>query len=381
MHVLTSLGVAGLQKGVVNLANRLDRRRFRTSICCLEERGIFEDRLLPGTEVFTMHRPARVMKRLPLRLARLFAARRVDVVHTHCFNTLFYGGLACLLCPRAALVHGEHGELYRQVDRRDLAIWRRLLAARAYAVYALTRDIGRLLLRLTRIPRHKVIYLPNGVELDVYRPGDGRSVREALGFSQRDVLVAALGRLVPVKNYPMLLKGLAAACRTVPRLGLVFIGGGPEDERLQGLARGLGIASRVKFLGDRDDVPDLLRAADTVAMTSLSEGMSNTLLEAMATGLPTIATAVGGNPELVVHERTGLVIPSRDDRALRDALVCLGRDAALRKRLGRAGRTRAERKFPVEKMIRRYAILYDAAHRRQPVGETARRIRVSRVTV
>ena len=377
MHILTDLGIAGLQKGVANLTRRLDPQRFRSSICCLETSGVFARRLAPGTEVHAMHRPARLSKRLPFRLARLLHQKRVDVVHTHNFNTLFYGGLAAAMCPAVALVHGEHGDFLYATSQRHVNWWRRGLVERAYAVHTVSEHMGRMLMKTNRIPRRKIISLVNGVELDRYAPADGSDVRAELRFGSEEVVIGALGRLVRVKNYPMLLRAAAAARPRMPRMRLLFIGDGPERPRLEALTDELGLRDATTFAGGRDDVPDLLRTVDVMAMTSLTEGMSNTVLEAMASGIPVVATAVGGNPELVRDGETGFLFAADDEPRLAELLILLADDATLRTRLGRRGREVAEDEFPIEKMMRRYALLYESAAAGRPIAEAKEAIRTA----
>ena len=156
----------------------------------------------------------------------------------------------------------------------------------------------------------------------------------------------------------MLIRGFALAAATIPDVDLLMVGDGPLRGELEELTRTLGIADRVIFLGIRSDVPDVLRVADAFALTSVSEAASLTLLEAMATGLPVVVTDVGGNPEIIRHEREGLLVPRGDAKACGEAFTRLMRDPELAARLGKAGRERAVEKYQLEQTVRAYHRLY-----------------------
>src|SRR5207244_4349585 len=162
----------------------------------------------------------------------------------------------------------------------------------------------------------------------------------------------------PVKDQATLLKGFAAAVPELPRVDLLMAGDGPLRGELENLAVELRVPDRVKFLGIRTDIPDLMRAADVFALTSVSEAASLTLLEAMASGLPAVVTDVGGNPEIVRHGREGLLFPRGDAAGCADAFRRLFRDPELAAALGAAGRHRAQDRYRLERTVEQYYALY-----------------------
>jgi glycosyltransferase involved in cell wall biosynthesis len=207
--------------------------------------------------------------------------------------------------------------------------------------------------------RIKVIY--NGIDPDAFPPSDAASraqARELIGVGENTPLVMQVARFHPVKDHETSVRAFARVVEAMPEAQLCLVGDGQERAATEALAAELGIHDHVLFLGTRSDVDKLIPAADVFVLSSLSEGVSVTLLEAMATGLPIAATGVGGNPEVVEHGMTGLLSPRGDDRALAANLVTLLQDPAQRQAFGRAGRARLLDMFTQERMHREYADLY-----------------------
>lgn len=355
-HVLLSLQPGGLENGVVNVVNRLSASRFRSSICCLKHGGEFAARVSPGVEIYEMGWRGGNDPRLALRLASLFRRTRPDVVHTRNAESFYYGFLAARLAGVPCIVHSEHGRAFDDSAFRFRV--QRWFSARTSAIFAVSHQLKGDLVAHVGIPEQRIQVLHNGVDLGRFVAGDGAAVRRQLGLAPDAMVIGSVGRLVPVKNYPLLIKAVAAL--RASGVVLLLVGEGPERARLEALAADLGISSQVRLLGHRDDVTSLLAAMDIFVLPSLNEGMSNTLLEAMATGLPCVVSNVGGNLELVDHDAEGYLFASGDEQALREHLARLCKDASLRKRLGDAGRARVEGEFSIEAMIERYENLYIA---------------------
>jgi glycosyltransferase involved in cell wall biosynthesis len=185
-------------------------------------------------------------------------------------------------------------------------------------------------------------------------------VRKELGIPDNALVVGTVARLDPVKDIPTLIRAVAQRHNADLPTILLVIGEGSERAHLEASAREVGTASSVRFLGHRDDARDLLAACDLYANSSISEGISLTILEAMAAGLPVVATRVGGTPE-IVDASCGRLVPSRDPDALAATLTALAQDAPLRLALGREARARVEQRFTLDRMVREYRDLYHAA--------------------
>jgi sugar transferase (PEP-CTERM/EpsH1 system associated) len=356
-HVLLSLQPGGLENGVVNVINRLDESRFHSSVTCLQASGAFAARIhRADVAVHEMGLKAGNDLGLPLRLARLFRRTKTDIVHTRNAEAFFYGFAGARLARVPALIHSEHGRVLPDTPRR-MAVQRWLLRF-TDAAFSVSDQLRRDLQTHVRVPegRFEVIY--NGVDVDRIASADRAAARRALGVSDRTIVIGSVGRLVPVKNYELLIRAFARLAPTA-EICLVFIGEGPERATLERAAADCGIAGRTKLLGHREDVADLLVGLDIFVLPSLSEGMSNTLLEAMAAGVPAVASDVGGNREIVADGQSGLLFPSKDEAALSRHLQGLVDDPAFRARLGRAGYDRVMREFSMAAMIRKYEALYD----------------------
>jgi sugar transferase (PEP-CTERM/EpsH1 system associated) len=219
-------------------------------------------------------------------------------------------------------------------------------------------DLRRWLVEEVRVLPSKVTTIHNGVSLARFGQAGRLESRVRLGLPAEAPIIGTVGRLDPVKDQAGLIRAFATVRATHPEVLLVIAGDGPCRSDLQQVARTLGQADRVRLLGIRDDIPAVMAALDIFALPSLGEGISNTVLEAMATGLPVIATRVGGNSELVEDGVSGVLVSCQDHGALATAMVAYVRDSELRRRHGGAGRERATRHFSLERMVQTYSDLY-----------------------
>jgi sugar transferase (PEP-CTERM/EpsH1 system associated) len=355
-HVVLSLQPGGLENGVVNVVNGIDPARFRSSVLCLKVAGEFAGRIrAPGAEVHAFGLRQGNDLRLPWRLARHLRRQRVDVVHTRNAESFFYGSIAAKLAGVPRLVHSEHG---RTFDDRPLRFWaQRQLTRLADTVFALSEQLRRDLVTHIGLSADRIEVLYNGVDLSRFGSCDRTDARRRLGQDDAALVVGSVGRLVAVKNYPLLLRAVAQPA--LAQATLVLVGDGPERTALQALADSLGIAGRVRFAGHRDDVAELLPAFDVFVLPSRSEGMSNTLLEAMACSVPPVASRVGGNAEIVRDGLDGLLFPSDDEAALCNALAQLVHDGTRRAHMGAASRERVMSAFDIRAMMRAYETVYE----------------------
>jgi sugar transferase (PEP-CTERM/EpsH1 system associated) len=271
--------------------------------------------------------------------------------------------MAACLTPGPVLIHGEHGRDISDPDgkiyRRNLA--RRMLAVRAKTFVAVSKDLYAWLKQTVRIPTRKLAFIPNGVDADRFLPGSDLELRKELGISERELVIGTIGRLDPVKNH----LGLIHAVRQLQRNGcpvrLVIVGDGPLRDDIEGYVQTSQLIPSAIQLGYRSDVARLYRMFDIFVLNSFAEGMSNTLLEAMACGLPIVCTAVGGNVELVEDKVTGLWVQPGDDNALARALADLIQVPSAREMFAANARHFVKENFSIVKMIERYTTLYESA--------------------
>jgi sugar transferase (PEP-CTERM/EpsH1 system associated) len=358
------LQIGGAENGVVNVVNRLDESLFKTSVYVFKNGCAFEGRLRKGVRL--VHVPKRKGNDLMavLRLALLFRRDRPHIVHTHTWSTLVEGVLAAKIARVPILIHGEHGTLRK--ESRPHVYAQRMFWRCADIVLAVSGSLKQHLVREVGFPAERIIPIQNGVDTDRFRPnGERTAQREALGWPTSGIIVGSVGRLVSVKNHASLLIAAARVAQQVPQLTLALVGDGPLDGELKTLAQQLGIADRVLFLGCRDDVPNLLNAMDIFVLPSLREGMPNALLEAMACGLPVIASEVGGATEIVRDGENGLLVYPTDVERLSQHLYQLVLSPERRHAMGMAGRRYVEQEFKMEHMVNKYTNLYLALTERK----------------
>ncbi|MGH6624276.1 MAG: TIGR03088 family PEP-CTERM/XrtA system glycosyltransferase [Burkholderiaceae bacterium] len=374
-HVLYRFDVGGLEQGVVNLINRLPRDRWRHAVVALTEITSFRERVMTDdVEFIGLHkRPGHGFWLAP-RLFRTFRRLNPDVVHTRNLAAL-EAQMPAALAGVKARVHGEHGWDMADLHGTDRG---HALTRRAYRPFvsrwiALSTHLAEYLRTRTGVAPDSIVQIYNGVDTQRFLPIAERRAIEGCPFSDGSlVLIGTVGRLERVKNQALLLRALAFL-RTMDsdlgsRVRLVIVGNGSQRATLDELARQLGVGALVWWAGERRDVLPILQGLDIFVLPSLAEGISNTVLEAMATGLATVATAVGGNPELIRDNETGRLVGSDDPAAMGAVIMQLARNAEARRKLGVEARAEVERRFSLDRMVNEYEAVYNdvLAQRQRP---------------
>jgi sugar transferase (PEP-CTERM/EpsH1 system associated) len=367
VHIIHHLFIGGMENGLVNLVNLLPASRYRHAIVCIEDYSDFGKRISnPDTAVYAMHRRGLSQAQLYWRLFRLFRSLRPAIVHSR--NRSGLDGLVPALAAGVRIrVHGEHGWDVDDIDgqSRKLRNLRKLHRPFVSHYTCVSDHLRRYMIERVRVAPKDITQIYNGVDIGRFKP-QAESERRALalvwGGSARFV-IGAVGRLQPVKNQRDLIRAVSLLVRRSPHLrdkiGVVIVGDGSERSRLEAQVQEEKLQDVIKFLGARNDIADLLPEFDVFVLPSLAEGISNTILEAMASGVPVVATLVGGNPELVDEGMTGRLIPSTDVDAMARAIEEYVSDPALARRHGHAGRQAVARRFSIERMVGDYASLYD----------------------
>jgi sugar transferase (PEP-CTERM/EpsH1 system associated) len=355
MHVVHALRPGGMEAGVVKIVNGLPRGRVQSAICSTQPAGALKDLVNPDVRLYELNRRDGNDPSLVWNLFRLFRREQPDIVHTHAWGTLLEGLVAARFARVPVVIHGEHGTLQLRPRQR----WAQRFAwAAADRVLSVSSRLADRMARETGFPRERIRVIRNGVDLTRFGSVDHSAARAALGLSGTSRSVVTVGRLVPVKDHATLLQAFARVHRDDPAAVVVVAGDGPLREPLAARAAALGVDHCVRFLGHRPDVELVLAAADVFVLSSESEGLSNTILEAMASGLPIVATRVGGADELVLDGETGQLVAPHSPSELAQALARLLGDPMLRRSMGAAGRARVEAEFSLAGMVGRYESLY-----------------------
>jgi sugar transferase (PEP-CTERM/EpsH1 system associated) len=360
VHVLHSLGVGGTENGALNLIRSLEPE-FHHTVISMTAGGALADRLPAGVAINYMGKNPGLDPRTALRLTTTIRGLRPDIVHSRNWAT-FDAVLAARLAGVRIVIHGEHGRDIADPEgriprRRRL---RRIFAPLVSRFVTVSRDLHRWLVADVHIPEGKVTTIHNGVDTARFVQGDRVAARAALGLPRDRLIIGTVGRLDPVKDQASLIQAFGSIISGHPEALLLIAGDGPCRNDLRSLVASLGIDGRVCLLGERADIPLVLRAMDVFVLPSVAEGISNTILEAMATGLPVVATRTGGNPELVEDQVTGTLVPVRKPPDLARALDMYLGNPDLRSRHGQAARQRAVEQFSLDRMTENYRNLYFA---------------------
>ncbi|MCU7375678.1 TIGR03088 family PEP-CTERM/XrtA system glycosyltransferase [Paucibacter sp. O1-1] len=366
LHVVYRFDTGGLENGVVNLINEMDPRAYRHAVLALTEVTEFRQRVRRSDVQFiALHKPPGHGFWLYPKLYRLLRELKPAVVHTR--------NLAALevVVPAWAAgvpvrVHGEHGRDVGDLDgtHRGYQRLRRLYGLFVHRFVALSRDLAGYLHGKVGLPEASIRQIYNGVDIRRFQPAAQREALAGCAFGAPEhFIVGTVGRMQTVKDQTTLARAFVLALQQRPdlrpRLRLVMAGEGPLREQVLQLLAEAGMAELAWLPGERGDVAGWMRALDCFVLPSLAEGVSNTILEAMASALPVVATAVGGNVELVEEGRSGFLVPPADPQAMAARIIELADDGERARRLGAAGRRAVEQRFAMPVMVAGYQGLYD----------------------
>jgi len=380
-HVVHGLRVGGLENGLVNLINRMPSERYRHAVICLKDYDRFAERIeRDDVPLFALHKHEGKDPALHFRLWRALRRLRPDLVHTRNLAAV-EAQLPAWLAGVPARIHGEHGR-----DMADLAganrryrLLRRSLRPLVHHYIPLSRDLESYLRDAIGVVPERMTRITNGVDVERFRPDHEARARllGARGWPTDSLVVGWVGRMEPVKNPLGLVEAAARLCREDPearaRLRLVLVGDGAQGAAVREAVTVAGLDDNTWLPGSRDDVPALLAGLDVFALPSLAEGISNTVLEALATGLAVIATDVGGNRELVTPGQCGALVPPADPAALAAALGRYLHKPGLAAEHGAVARRRAVGQFSIDAMVSAYTETYDRVLERH--GRSAPRAR------
>lgn len=360
LHVVLTLCPGGAERLVLDLCREL--RPFAASaVCCLDDPGPWADQARAlGTPVSALGRRPGFRPGLGWRISRLARAMGATVLHCHQYSPFVYGTIAGLLQPGLRIVYTEHGRVTDAPPSSRRTWANRLLGFRPERIVAVCDDLRRFM-STEGFPASRIEVIHNGIDPRLEtEAADVVRARRAIGLPADVRVVGTVARLDPVKRLDVLIEACALVRRIAPGTVLVVVGDGPTRASLERLAVERGLGDSVRFLGARDDARALVPAFDVYVNSSASEGVSLTVLEAMAAGLPVVATHVGGTPEVLTSGVTGLLVPPDSAGAIAEAVLGLLDRPDDRARLGAAARARVVHDFSLDEMVRRYLAAYRA---------------------
>lgn len=356
LFLLTSMPVGGAETLLVNLVRRLDRRRFAPEIVCLKEPGPLGEMLAAEMPVHSDLLACKYDLRILPRLIKRMRRPQADAVVTvGAGDKMFWGRIAAHLAGVPVVASALHSTGWPDgVGRLN-----RLLTGWTDAFIGVADTHAVHLVHNERFPAAKVNTIYNGVDCDRFAPQDASAIRRELNIPGDAPIVGILAALRPEKNHELFLAGAKQIREAIPAVQFIVVGDGPKRVELERLATDLGIADAVHFVGSRSDVPALLAACDVVALTSHNEASPVSILEALACGVPVVASNVGSVRETVVDGETGRLFPIGDLAAFVTATVDLLKSPADRQRLGAEGRRRVEARWSLDAMVRGYEQLIE----------------------
>ncbi|KPK00672.1 MAG: hypothetical protein AMK71_08055 [Nitrospira bacterium SG8_35_4] len=365
LHIVLSLGEGGgAEKLVHDIVKGCSDEGIESLVCCLDMLGPLGEQLKEqGHKVYFVKRDRGTDIRLIKKLRRILVDENITVIHAHQYTPFFYGVLASILLRDIRVIMTEHGRLYPELHNWKRRLINPVLASMAYCFVAVSESTRKSMITYDNFPAHKIKVIFNGVMLkhNVMRI-DAQAKRESLHLDYSSKIVGTAARLNDVKNIPMMLRSFKLVLKSVPDTYLLIAGRGEKEAELKVLPVGLGISDRVKFLGLRNDLPEIYQLYDVFVLSSFTEGISVTLLETMNTGIPSIATAVGGNCEVVENNVTGHLVPLDDDKMMAEKIVGLLQDPHKRSMMGKNGTDRVRQLFSFEGMLKKYIQLYSSSY-------------------
>ncbi len=365
--LLPKLQIGGAEAQALYLLKKLDRALFAVSLCCLNlgDPEMEKEAEMCVDSIFCVGFRWRNLPAAFIRLVRYLRRGRFDILHSHLALADSMGRLAGWFAGVPVLITTEHGKhLWKSWP---YLIFERMLAGITDRRICVSRDIMDIRARREGTPPSKLEYIPNAVDPSVFRGAQrGRAaVMAEFGWGTADPLVISVGRLVAAKNYTLFVEAAALLRARFPHVRCLLVGDGDCRERIAERIDLLDVGESVKIAGSRHDIPDLLAAADVFVLTSIREGLPVSLLEAMAAGKAVVGTSVGGIPDAIKDQESGLLVPPEDPEAFAGAVGRLLGDTDLRRRLGRAAAEEVESRFSIDHTAKRIGEIYMELYERK----------------
>jgi glycosyltransferase involved in cell wall biosynthesis len=365
LHITFNMGFGGTEQVIRQLVMHLPKDQFNNEVLCIDgEVGEIGQRLEAeqGITIHTLTRQPGLDWRLAVNIRRHIKQGGFTIVHCHQYTPWFYGWLGSF-GSGTRLVFTEHGRFYPDRHRRKAWLVNKLMARTTDAIVAISWATRDALVEYEFLPANKVQVIYNGIEPLSSGTEAGQAIRKSLGIPVEGFVAGTVARLDPVKNQAMMIRALHDMGEKRPTVFLLLVGDGPARNDLEELVKQFGLESRVIFTGFQKQPGLYLAAMDVFLLTSDTEGTSMTLLESMSLAKPCVATAVGGNPEIVTQNETGFLVEAGDSQGLAEKLELLRTQPLVRQAMAEAAHQRFLSSFSIEKMVTAYQALYEPMDR------------------
>ncbi|MFQ5640276.1 MAG: glycosyltransferase [bacterium] len=359
LQLVEGLNWGGAETKLMELIAHMDSSRFNTTVCSLGMGDRIKEKFGElDVKFVNFARRNRFDPKLLWDVNKLIRHEKIDVVMTTLFYADVVGPLARSFTPAKAVFSWE------TISAPEWLLTRRLLAYKfamnfCDKVISVSHATAKWLVEKRGVSKQKVMVIPYGVNLELFHEGGNEALRKSLGVSEKETLIGVVARLHPQKGHRYLIEAAESLVRDFPALKFAFVGDGELRTELEQRIKAAKLEKHFLFLGFRNDVKDLLRTFDIFVLPSLYEGLPNVILEAMASGLPVVATAVDGTPELIEDDVTGYLVPPKDPAALATKISALLKDEKRRHDFGSRGRRRIEEEYSLEKQVENFQNLYE----------------------
>lgn len=359
-HLTYSLDTGGIENGIINLVNRMDHDHFYHYIICVTYATEFRKRITSENyEIISLNKKPGNDLKLYFRLWSIFVKKKIDIVHCRGWATMMEGIISARLARVPVIIYGFHGKTYEDIqeEKRRRVIAQKILLKLTDGIITLIDNMKNDLCSSLSIPGEKVEIIKNGVDLTKFGKGD-RRLRQGFNVGDDEYVVGVVGRIDPVKNYAAVIEAFHIVSSKYKNIKMIIVGEGPDFKDIEAKIEGMGLSGSILMLGSRDDVYNLLQCFDVFIQPSFYEGLSNTILEAMATGLPVIASRVGGNPDVIKEDENGLLFSPGDVDGLANAIEKMYLNKELRENMASANKAKIVNEFSLEKMVAQYERYY-----------------------
>lgn len=358
VFIVQSLEFGGLEKMVVELANRLNRQKFNVFVCCLfdKTKNDLSPVLSDDVKVAYMKKKPGVSISLFTKIARYLRSVKADIVHTHSSTANLYGTFGALLAGKKLIFNTEHGGIYFETKRKQVfnKILFRLNQKMVCVSNALADD-----LRMMGVSGKKMIVIPNGFDLEKFTNSIGiEQKRRSLGLDPDDYIIGFVGRLAEVKNPFLLLHAITGLIRAIPELKVIIVGDGQLKKDITVFIEANNLKDYVFLTGFRTDIHEIMPILDCLVNPSVSESFGLSIIEAMAAKVPVIATRVGGVVEIIENHQNGILIESNNKEELMAAITDLYHNKIKAKKIGEQACRDVLLRYSLNKMVQRYENLY-----------------------
>lgn len=364
LQMVNGFGIGGAEKALLELVKRLDKDKYRVIVCSVGQGGPLEPEFKKfADQVAVFPKKFKFDITLIWKVTRLMQQENIDIIQTTLFYADVIGAFAARLTKVPVIISWQTALALPTGHLNDDKF--RHTTSYKYAVryvdkiIAVSEDIKSFFVEKRGIEADKIITIPYGVDLDLFARRDGVKKREELHLDPSDPVIGVVGHLSEVKGHTYLIEAAPKICKAFPNVKFVFAGNGPLRENLEVKVKNLNLCSNFLFLGVRRDIPELLNIMDIFVLPSLFEGLPNVILEAMASSKPVVASAVGGIPEAVQDQVTGLLVPSKNSDNLAAAILKLLKNREWATNMGKEGRKRVEAHFSIENEVKKIQCLYD----------------------